>query len=1102
MTGEVPSKPVSQDGKQENAVADSPSKKPLRMDTEETEPTKPTTKPKNTREKKPRAEQKTDTTKKASANKTTNAQPDAESVTPAEGKGAEKKEKTPSATKLPKDVWAAMSKEEQNAHIRANKPRGAKPAKPVAPNPAKPPASPKKTNRQKALEQAAARAAGLDPTAVVPKPAETAKPGVKIPAEGNDAEKKEKTPSATKLPKDVWAAMSKEERRAHTRANKTHAAKPAPKSKPAKDKPAAQDKPETEAPAGSGAKKGRKAKPKKAAKEADPFAALFGGADTPSSKELNPNAKEFEAPKAKATKPKSAARAKPDAKAPKASKTSKPSTATEPREPREVKAKATGTSKEARPKAPRDKKQSTARPKDGAAGEGMSAEELKNALHAEVDELFQFENLSKNLFLLSKMNQYMYIPVNALQKHTRIRALTTKHAALLPVLKSNRSIIISSDFKLVRPNLATQRTVLILRNLPSGTTADDVKQLFAESKSKPGKVRCEVADNWFLHFESAEETLTAYEHIKDNKVDGKPIAARIKSVNMPVLFNRSAFRSNIVPPNSRLAHTGTRQPYERRQPQGSGDFPSTPLNPNAKEFELGKDYEISSSSTRPQHAGRGRGGGRGDGVGGKGLGRGAGKGSGPVFGGRGGSKQPGHGQPQSVELADKHFMHVRERHSGGVRCEVGPQILHLTADENVARPPQPFIDIPVDHFCVVRNPVRKDAFGNVLLGEKDKLKLRYGDKDVRLHSYGSFALYPGEQLVEPVQRMQQVPEGQALQLRALRAFLDKSAYLANPMWRVSGDTWLFMGPAQYLPHAEAEVVGLVTPIVVAPNTALELTATNDFIDNKSGKLRNKGDVWLVRQAGPFLPGLDEEVVRVRTGHDVTITEALHVRAETALVDAFGIQRSAGDEWLVTTRNKIVYIPEINEAVIGPVQPTHVSHAQYCVLEDVVKEDDLIVRHRKVVQGDKKFFLQPNQRLIEKPMPKLSIKSGEALLLKVIEPFMDEQTVQPHSSLYMSAHLAVVFALVAYLVTQPWGSMFSGSSIVLALGTLLLSISLFVPRSAVQVVERLPGQEYLVHGPLDSYVPSAQVEQLGKKRAVLHIPALGIHSLYWADKPQP
>ena len=67
---------------------------------------------------------------------------------------------------------------------------------------------------------------------------------------------------------------------------------------------------------------------------------------------------------------------------------------------------------------------------------------------------------------------------------------------------------------------------------------------------------------------------------------------------MPRLDRVAVFGSNIVPPNSRLAHTGTRQPYERRQPQGSGDFPSTPLNPNAKEFELGKDYEISSSSTR------------------------------------------------------------------------------------------------------------------------------------------------------------------------------------------------------------------------------------------------------------------------------------------------------------------------------------------------------------------------------------------------------------------------------------------------------------------------------------------------------------------------
>jgi major vault protein len=464
-------------------------------------------------------------------------------------------------------------------------------------------------------------------------------------------------------------------------------------------------------------------------------------------------------------------------------------------------------------------------------------------------------------------------------------------------------------------------------------------------------------------------------------------------------------------------------------------------------------------------------------------------------GGRGGGKRLSQSQQQTLELQDNHFMHVKERPTGNIRCEIGPKMVSIGPNEMVQRAPQPLIEIPPDHFCVVRNPVRKNAFGSPLLGEKDKLKLRYGDKDVRLHSYGSFALFPGEQLVEPVQRMQQVPEGQALQLRALRAFLDKSPYLPNPMWRVSGDTWLFMGPAQYLPHAEAEVVGLVTPIVIQPNTALELKATNDFIDSKSGKLRNKGDVWLVRQTGPFLAGLDEEAVQVKTGHDVTITEALHVRAETNLTDAFGIQRSAQDEWLVTTRNKIVYIPEINETVVGVVQPTHVSSVQFCVLEETVREDEKLFRHRKVVQGDKKFFLQPNQRLVIKPCPKYGVKAGEALELKVMEPFMDEQLVQPRSPAYMSAHMAVVFALLAYLVTQPISEMFSGSSLVLAFGTLLLCLSLLIPRQGVQVLERHPGSTYLVYGPLADYVPSAQVECMGTKKAVVQVPTLGIFAWY-------
>lgn len=801
-----------------------------------------------------------------------------------------------------------------------------------------------------------------------------------------------------------------------------------------------------------------------------------------------------------------------------------------PSGPKEKKtdAKADGASQ----KLKKPRKSKAANAQDGGArksGRGVSAnpenqltgDALEKALGSAIDNLFQFESLSTNVFLLSKMDQYMYIPVKIIQRQRLIKDLTTSSAAVMAALKQSKAVILSSERQHARPNLAMQRTVIILRNISGATSVDDVRSLFGGCKANPTKVRCEVADNWFVHFNSAEETLTAYEHVKDQKFNGQPLAVRIKSINMPVLFNRSAFRSDVVPqakhgwqqsgrtqrpaqprklpPAAKLDQSGSSTPF-------SGS--STPLNPNAKEFV--RDESFASTEVmpgKPLHSSLPRN--KLDSTMRKGLGRGmrsdqlndggrGGRGS-AKEGGRGGAKRILHlSQQQTLELQENHFMHVKERPTGNIRCEIGPKMVNIGPNEMVQRPPQPLIEIPPDHFCVVRNPVRKNAFGNVLLGDKDKLKLRYGDKDVRLHSYGSFALFPGEQLVEPVQRMQQVPEGQALQLRALRAFLDKSPYLPNPMWRVSGDTWLFMGPAQYLPHAEAEVVGLVTPIVIQPNTALELKATNDFIDNKSGKLRNKGDVWLVRQTGPFLAGLDEEAVQVKTGHDVTITEALHVRAETNLTDAFGIQRSTGDEWLVTTRNKIVYIPEINETVVGIVQPTHVTSMQFCVLEERVREDEKEFKHRKVVQGDKKFFLQPNQRLVIKPSPKFVLNAGEALELKVMEPFMDEQIVQPRSPAYMSAHLAVVFALLAYLVTQPMGEMLSGSSLILAFGTLLLCFSLLIPRQGVQVLERNTGSTYLVYGPLADYVPSAQVEHIATKKATMQVPALGIFAFYQAE----
>jgi hypothetical protein len=515
--------------------------------------------------------------------------------------------------------------------------------------------------------------------------------------------------------------------------------------------------------------------------------------------------------------------------------------------------------------------------------------------------------------------------------------------------------------------------------------------------------------------------------------------------------------------------------------------PSTPLNPNAVEFQSNSEHDadntrsspinriVKKPAARPDHGDRQM------------------RNRTDIGDTR---RRESGGQSTIVKLEAQHFCYIKHTTSMAQRCEVGPANVKLAADEMVVKPPTPFIVIPPDHFCVIRNPVRRDTFGSVLTGEDGRPKYRYGDKDVRMHAYGPFALYPAEQVIEPVQRMQDVPANWALQLRALRAFLDKSAHLSVPTWRVSSDTWLFMGPAQYLPHAEAEVVGLVQPIVVEENTALEMRARSDFMDTRNAMLRSQGERWLLRTPGPFLPSPEEEVVQVVKGHSLTITEALHMRARADLMDTFGIQHPKGDEWLVTTRNRIVYIPDLMEEVVRTVQPTELTSTQYCVLLDTLRENGQSTTTRKVVLGEKKFFVQPNQQLAVPPRERLTIRADEALEIEVVEDFLDKNAAPVRDMNQSVAQLTLVTGLIAYVVAQPMSSFSSASTIILLLGILLLVASLFMPRAKSGPQQRAKGSTYLVHGPLTEYVPSAHTLVRAKKRALLRVESLNYYGLYY------
>lgn len=96
------------------------------------------------------------------------------------------------------------------------------------------------------------------------------------------------------------------------------------------------------------------------------------------------------------------------------------------------------------------------------------------------------------------------------------------------------------------------------------------------------------------------------------------------------------------------------------------------------------------------------------------------------------------------------------------------------------------ITVPPHHYCVIENPVVRDAKDQVIKDASGQIKLAHADQEVRL-SQEPFPLYPGENLLVSVTRLKVVPANSALRLHARLDFDDDGTK------RVAGDEWLFEG---------------------------------------------------------------------------------------------------------------------------------------------------------------------------------------------------------------------------------------------------------------------------------------------------------------------
>jgi len=352
-----------------------------------------------------------------------------------------------------------------------------------------------------------------------------------------------------------------------------------------------------------------------------------------------------------------------------------------------------------------------------------------------------------------------------------------------------------------------------------------------------------------------------------------------------------------------------------------------------------------------------------------------------------------------IRIKPHHYIHVLDNNTNVTRVEHGPQTFTRQDHETILGQPEPMVMIPPRHYCIISNPVERDEKGTLVLEKSGQVKLRHGDEEIRFEQ-DPFVLFPGEKVFGKVSPLQVVAPNTALRLRALRDVKievasaatetkkDEKAPAAKTVTYRAGDEWLFRGPGTYFPRVEVQIQDVVRAIVIKPLQALRLRARKELVDADK-KPRKAGEEWLVRAAGAYLPEVNEEVVDTVSAVILTDKKALHIQAAQTFVDPKGVQRKAGEEWLVTQADAEAHIPDVHEKIVGEVKLTTLTSRQYCVVLDPAGANGKNqLGKRELRRGELSFFLAPGERLESGIQNVHVLDSEEALLLRAREAVKD------------------------------------------------------------------------------------------------------------------
>ncbi|POM65220.1 hypothetical protein PHPALM_19100 [Phytophthora palmivora] len=185
----------------------------------------------------------------------------------------------------------------------------------------------------------------------------------------------------------------------------------------------------------------------------------------------------------------------------------------------------------------------------------LEGAELKQAIKRQVEFYFSRANLANDAYLVSQMNSQMYVPVEVIINFSKIKQLTDNTALLVEAVQDSTICSLNSSKDAIKPNIKSERTTIILREIPSSTKPEEVEAIF-EGCGKVASVRSDVGDTWFVTMNSESEAVSTLLALRSKTFNGAAIKARLKSENVLKSFYPTQPAENVIAPSAGAPYGG------------------------------------------------------------------------------------------------------------------------------------------------------------------------------------------------------------------------------------------------------------------------------------------------------------------------------------------------------------------------------------------------------------------------------------------------------------------------------------------------------------------------------------------------------------------